>query len=81
MAQLLIGRADAVLTQDTSGAFQTKKCNMVISGIFITADRLKQFPAAAYMKTHRAPIVQGLAGETPARRHRSNGRDPPEIAR
>jgi polar amino acid transport system substrate-binding protein len=34
-----------------------KKCNMVISGIFITPDRLKQFPAVAYMKTHRALVV------------------------
>lgn len=36
----------------------SKKCNMVISGIFITADRVKQFPAVAYMKTHRALVVQ-----------------------
>jgi polar amino acid transport system substrate-binding protein len=36
-----------------------KKCNMVISGIFITPDRVKQFPAVAYMKTHRALVVQG----------------------
>jgi polar amino acid transport system substrate-binding protein len=36
-----------------------KKCNIVISGIFITPDRVKQFPAAAYMKTHRALVVQG----------------------
>ena len=34
-----------------------KKCNMVISGIFITPDRTKQFPAVAYMKTHRALVV------------------------
>jgi len=31
----------------------------VISGIFITPDRVKQFPAVAYMKTHRALVVQG----------------------
>jgi len=36
----------------------SKKCNMVISGIFITPDRIKQFPAVAYMKTHRALVVQ-----------------------
>ncbi len=40
-------------------ALASKKCNMVISGIFITPDRVKQFPAVAYMKTHRALVVQG----------------------
>jgi polar amino acid transport system substrate-binding protein len=40
-------------------ALAAKKCNMVISGIFITPDRVKQFPGAAYMKTHRALVVQG----------------------
>jgi len=35
-----------------------KRCTVVISGIFITPDRLKQFPAVAYMKTHRALVVQ-----------------------
>lgn len=35
-----------------------KRCTIVISGIFITPDRLKQFPAVAYMKTHRALVVQ-----------------------
>lgn len=39
-------------------ALASKRCNMVISGIFITADRVKQFPAAAYMKTHRALVVE-----------------------
>jgi polar amino acid transport system substrate-binding protein len=39
-------------------ALSAKKCNMVISGIFITADRVKQFPAVAYMKTHRALVVR-----------------------
>jgi polar amino acid transport system substrate-binding protein len=36
----------------------SKRCTVVISGIFITADRVKQFPAVAYMKTHRALVVQ-----------------------
>jgi polar amino acid transport system substrate-binding protein len=36
----------------------SKKCDMVISGIFVTADRVKQFPAVGYMKTHRALVVQ-----------------------
>src|SRR2546425_10143878 len=35
-----------------------KRCTVVISGIFITPDRLAQFPAVAYMKTHRALVVQ-----------------------
>lgn len=39
-------------------ALAAKKCNMVISGIFITPDRLKQFPAVSYMRTHRALVVQ-----------------------
>jgi polar amino acid transport system substrate-binding protein len=39
-------------------ALDSKRCNMVISGIFITPDRLKQFPAVSYMKTHRALVVQ-----------------------
>src|SRR5207302_3045951 len=40
-------------------ALGAKKCNMVISGIFITPARVAQFPAVAYMQTHRALIVQG----------------------
>jgi polar amino acid transport system substrate-binding protein len=39
-------------------ALAAKKCNMVISGIFITPARTAQFPAVAYMQTHRALIVQ-----------------------
>ena len=39
-------------------ALASKKCNVVISGIFITPDRVKQFPAVPYMKTHRALVVQ-----------------------
>jgi polar amino acid transport system substrate-binding protein len=35
-----------------------KRCTVVISGIFITPDRVRQFPAVAYMKTHRALVVQ-----------------------
>jgi polar amino acid transport system substrate-binding protein len=35
-----------------------KKCHMVVSGIFITPDRVKTFPAVPYMKTHRALVVQ-----------------------
>jgi len=40
-------------------ALAAKKCNMVISGIFVTPDRVKQFPAVPYMHTHRALVVQG----------------------
>src|SRR5438034_129618 len=39
-------------------ALASKRCNMVISGIFVTPDRLKQYPAVTYMKTHRALVVQ-----------------------
>jgi polar amino acid transport system substrate-binding protein len=35
-----------------------KRCNVVISGIFVTPDRVKQFPAVAYMRSHRALVVQ-----------------------
>jgi polar amino acid transport system substrate-binding protein len=38
-------------------ALGAKRCDVVISGLFITPDRTKQFPAIAYMKTHRALIV------------------------
>jgi polar amino acid transport system substrate-binding protein len=37
----------------------SKRCTIVISGIFITPDRLKKNPAVGYMKTHRALVVQG----------------------
>jgi len=40
-------------------ALAAKKCNVVISAIFITPDRVAKFPAVPYMKTHRALIVQG----------------------
>jgi polar amino acid transport system substrate-binding protein len=36
----------------------SKRCTMVISGIFVTPDRLKTFPAVPYMKSHRALVVQ-----------------------
>jgi polar amino acid transport system substrate-binding protein len=35
----------------------SKRCNMVISGIFVTPDRVKQFPAVSYMRSHRALVV------------------------
>src|ERR671931_49761 len=39
-------------------ALGSKKCTMVISGIFITPDRLKTFPAVGYMRSHRTLVVQ-----------------------
>jgi polar amino acid transport system substrate-binding protein len=39
-------------------ALSAKKCDAVISGIFITPDRLKQAGAEPYMKTHRVLIVK-----------------------
>ena len=40
-------------------ALGAQRCDVVISGIFITPDRTKQFPAIAYMHSHRALIVAG----------------------
>src|ERR1051326_8028483 len=40
-------------------ALGAKRCDVVISGIFITPDRTKQFPAVSYMHSHRALIVRG----------------------
>jgi len=39
-------------------ALDANKCDAVISGIFVTPDRLKQAPAVAYMETHRVFIVK-----------------------
>jgi polar amino acid transport system substrate-binding protein len=39
-------------------ALAAHKCHVVLSGIFITPDRTAKFPAVAYMRTHRALIVQ-----------------------
>jgi polar amino acid transport system substrate-binding protein len=39
-------------------ALNAKKCDAVISGIFVTPDRLKQAGAASYMETHRVFIVK-----------------------
>ena len=38
-------------------ALSAKKCDAVISGIFVTPDRLKQAGAVAYMHSHRVIIV------------------------
>jgi polar amino acid transport system substrate-binding protein len=39
-------------------ALNAKKCNAVISGIFITPDRKKQAGVVSYMHTHRVLIVK-----------------------
>lgn len=39
-------------------ALNAKRCDAVISGIFITSDRLKQAGAVAYMRSHRVIIVK-----------------------
>src|SRR4051794_22528880 len=40
-------------------ALNSKRCDAVISGIFITPDRQKQAGVVSYMKTHRALVVKG----------------------
>jgi polar amino acid transport system substrate-binding protein len=40
-------------------ALGAKRCDVVISGIFVTPDRTKSFPAVTYMHSHRALIVAG----------------------
>jgi polar amino acid transport system substrate-binding protein len=40
-------------------ALSAKKCETVISGIFVTADRLKQAGAVTYMHSHRVLLVKG----------------------
>src|SRR3954452_21630340 len=39
-------------------ALNSKRCDAVISGIFITPDRKKQAGVVPYMKTHRVLIVK-----------------------
>ena len=39
-------------------ALTAKKCDAVISGIFVTPDRVKQAPAVVYMESHRVLIVK-----------------------
>jgi polar amino acid transport system substrate-binding protein len=39
-------------------ALNAKKCDAVISGIFVTPDRVKQAGAVGYMQTHRVIIVK-----------------------
>ncbi|MFN2628995.1 MAG: transporter substrate-binding domain-containing protein [Gaiellaceae bacterium] len=39
-------------------ALGAKKCDAVLSGIFVTPDRTKQFPAVTYMHSHRVLLVR-----------------------
>jgi polar amino acid transport system substrate-binding protein len=39
-------------------ALNAKKCDAVISGIFVTPDRVKQAGAVGYMETHRVLLVK-----------------------
>lgn len=39
-------------------ALKAKKCDAVISGIFVTPDRLKQAAAVTYMESHRVFVVR-----------------------
>ncbi|MGZ8716652.1 MAG: transporter substrate-binding domain-containing protein [Gaiellaceae bacterium] len=39
-------------------ALNARKCDAVISGIFVTPDRVKQAGAVAYMRSHRVIIVK-----------------------
>ena len=39
-------------------ALAAKKCDLVWSGIFVTRDRTRQFPAFGYMQSHRVLLVK-----------------------
>ncbi|HEY7208349.1 MAG TPA: transporter substrate-binding domain-containing protein [Gaiellaceae bacterium] len=61
LAKKMGGTAKFVHTAFTGllPALGAKKCDVVLSGIFVTPDRTKQFPATPYMHTHRALLVAG----------------------
>jgi ABC-type amino acid transport substrate-binding protein len=61
IARQLGGKATFVQTAFSGllPALAAKKCNVVISGIFVTPDRTKQFPAVPYMRSHRILLVKG----------------------
>src|SRR3954466_5281074 len=60
LAKTWDGQAAAVKTAFPGliPALNAKKCDAVISGIFITPDRKKQAGVVSYMKTHRVLIVK-----------------------
>jgi polar amino acid transport system substrate-binding protein len=61
LAKQLGGKATYVFSSFAGllPALGAKRCDIVISGMFITPDRTKQFPAIGYMHSHRALIVAG----------------------
>jgi polar amino acid transport system substrate-binding protein len=61
LAQQMGGKATYVFSSFSGllPALSAGRCDVVISGIFITPDRVKQFPAIAYMNSHRALVVAG----------------------
>jgi polar amino acid transport system substrate-binding protein len=61
LAQQMGGTAKYVFSSFSGllPALGAKRCDVVISGIFVTPDRTAQFPAVAYMHSHRALIVAG----------------------
>ena len=61
LAKTWSGKAAAVKTAFPGllPALNAKKCDAVISGIFVTPDRKKQAAVASYMHTHRVLIVKG----------------------
>ena len=71
IAKTWSGKAVAVKTSFPAliAALNSKRCDAVISGIFITPDRTKQAAVASYMHTHRVLIVR--AGN-PKRIHSPN---------
>jgi polar amino acid transport system substrate-binding protein len=60
LAKTFDAKASAVKTAFPGllAALSAKKCDVVLSGIFITPDRTKQAPAVSYMHTHRVLIVK-----------------------
>jgi polar amino acid transport system substrate-binding protein len=60
LAKTFDAKASAVKTAFPGllAALAAKKCDVVLSGIFITPDRTKQAPAVSYMHTHRVLIVK-----------------------
>ena len=66
LATQLGGKATYVFSSFTGmlPALGSGRCDVVISGLFITPDRTKQFPATAYMHTHRALIVAAAIRST-----------------
>lgn len=51
-------KAESTAFPGLLAALAAKKCDAVISGIFVTPDRVKQAPAISYMETHRVIIVR-----------------------